>query len=294
MDLCFPEISVAWTQKCQMWRGEVVVVEGGVEMAEFEGFSSWPKDFTRPWMDALCGPGWQKAIGRMLAAVYSPSSDRLCSAWGEVYICMSLMLWIGGRARWVGSALLGRPDRTRNTAQGWKTIPQSWVMMMRSSCSCKPVWGFQKIWLAEVAKSALLPTLSINSPVIDISVSAPEMKWNASSNTCSCWDISAVNSLWLQLGQNKQAVHNILRQGVDGLWKMHIFKWNRGLKHLIELGEQLRWGKLLILRDCKVKWLWKKFWRKLHLWNPMHTHSFGNFLQCFGCYRLEINSFNQE
>lgn len=35
MDLCFPEISVAWTQKCQMWRGEVGVKGRGLNLKVF-------------------------------------------------------------------------------------------------------------------------------------------------------------------------------------------------------------------------------------------------------------------
>lgn len=48
MDLCFPEISVAWTQTRQMLRGK-----------KKEGFwcLAWPSDYTRPWSDVLHGLG---------------------------------------------------------------------------------------------------------------------------------------------------------------------------------------------------------------------------------------------
>lgn len=95
MDLCFPEISVAWTQKHQMWGGK----KRRILMFGLTQRLYMPVEWCTSW------PGWHKAIGRMLAVVCGPSCKRNCLAWGEVYICMSLMLCLGWFTCWVWGQL---------------------------------------------------------------------------------------------------------------------------------------------------------------------------------------------
>lgn len=97
MDLCFAEISVAWTQKHQMWgekkkkkRFWCLFLTQRLYMP-VEWCTSWP--------------GWHKAIGRMLVVVYRRSWKRNSLAWGKVYICISLMLCFGWFICWVWGQL---------------------------------------------------------------------------------------------------------------------------------------------------------------------------------------------
>lgn len=65
MDLCFPEITVAWTQKRQMWRGRKRrILMFGLTQRLF-----MPVERCAPW------PGWHKAIGRILVVVCRPAGS---------------------------------------------------------------------------------------------------------------------------------------------------------------------------------------------------------------------------
>lgn len=129
MDLCFPEISVAWTQKCQMWRGELGRWGGGGKFWRFsfltqrfytptDGCTSWPRLTKGSWQDVVCclqSIQWQTL---------------LCLRW--VHICMSLKLWLGGWTCWVGPTLLDRLDSKQNASQGRTFFTQMWLMMALS------------------------------------------------------------------------------------------------------------------------------------------------------------------
>lgn len=132
---------------------------------------------------------WPRVDKRLLAGNWLVFTDhpvsRLCPAWGQVYICMSLMLRLGGCTRWVWSALLARPEWAQNTTRGWKMMSDDSVFLLLVWFS---FWGFQN------PEMGFLPTLSIQLLAIDIFLSMPsDVEFLAAGNYLEllrylCWE----------------------------------------------------------------------------------------------------------